>query len=375
MDRKVIVYINPGSFFDTDITVLHHLSKIYRVIWFPIVQTQQDSKISEKELLEYAHINDIDCHLTVVDYRLRDMRNLFLYCRIVNEAKKANADIIFTCYKQIYLLLALKILFPNRKIVYGFHDVRPHTGARTRLVLAMVKMATKWFRNFVTFSKGQQQILKDDYHKDSFLIGMSSKYLGESNLMVPPIDKKVKLLFFGSIIKYKGVDLLIKAMEDLYDEGIRNMSVTIAGKGEAWEECRSLITHNELFETNIKFIDNCKIPDLVCYHHFLVQPYRDVTNSGPLMIAFAYGLPVVAPNIGCFGELLDKNSAVLYEQGHLKDALKNISTMTTDIYQLLCKGMTKLKKTYSEESIAKKYIKCFESIIEGNESKRFKDIK
>lgn len=371
MNRKTIVYINPGSFFDTDITVLHHLSKVYRVIWYPIVQTQQDSKISNQELLEYARKYGIEFRLTIVDYRLRDIKNYFLYRRIINEAKQENADLIFTCYKQVYLLVALRMLFPTEKIVYGFHDVKPHTGARTRLVLFMVKMATKWFYNFVTFSKGQQQILKDEYHRDSYLLGMSSKYIGKSLKTIPRIEEGIRLLFFGSIIKYKGVDLLIQAIEDLYSEGVRNMTVTIAGKGAAWQECKELIKHSELFDTKIKFVDNNEIPDLVCSHHFLVQPYRDVTNSGPLMIALAYGQPVIAPKIGCFEELLDENSAILYNQGHLKDTLRDISAISLDTYQSLCQGMIKLKEAYSEETVAKNYMKCFDNIIAKNEDKYF----
>lgn len=363
---KRLVYINPGSFFDTDVTVLHHLSKVYDVIWYPIIQTRQDSTISEETLLEYAKSNGIDCHLTKVDYRLRDIRNLFLYCRIIIEARNANADILFTCYKQIYLLVAMKLFFPISKIVYGFHDVLPHTGARTKIVLRMVEMATSWFSNFVTFSKGQQNVLKDTYGKKSFLLGMSSKYLGSSRLEVPPIDNGIKLLFFGSIIKYKGVDLLIRALEELYVEGVRNITVTIAGKGEGWGACEAYIKNKDLFRTDIRFIDNNEIPDLVCSHHFLVQPYRDVTNSGPLMIAIAYGLPVVAPNIGCFAELLNEESAVLYEQGFLKDGLKKISAMTQEEYDAMRSGMTKLKEEYSEETIAKKYIDCFGNIITAN---------
>ena len=72
--------------------------------------------------------------------------------------------------------------------------------------------------------------------------------------------------------------------------------------------------------------------NLMASHHFLVLPYRDATQSGPLATAVAYELPVIAPDFGCFTETYTKDSAILYTQGHLEDALREVSKMSGDTY-------------------------------------------
>ena len=164
------------------------------------------------------------------------------------------------------------------------------------------------------------------------------------------------------INKYKGLDLLISALEQLKSEGICNISLTIAGKGIFWSTCEQLIKTPEMYNLQIRFIDNEEIPDLMSSHHFLVLPYRDATQSGPLATAVAYELPVIAPNFGCFKETYSNKSALLYEQGHIKEALTEVSNMTGDKYEDMRNACKMLKDAYSEEEIAKNYIKCFNGI-------------
>lgn len=362
MTKKTLVYINPDSFLDTDLTVLSHLAKVYNIVWFPIVHSRHNMRFSKGELMDYAKKHDIDFRYIEIKYRQRDFRNLLIYLTMMKEIKKLKADLLYTCYKQIYLLSAIKLLFPVRKVVYGFHDVEPHSGVRADWILITIKIATLWFPNLITFSKGQQKILKEKYKRDSEVLGLSFKFLGQPKQTLPCFSDEIKLLFFGSIIKYKGVDLLIQSIERLYEQGFTNIKVTIAGKGSHWQECEAFIKHRDLFYTEIRFIDNAEIPDLIASHHFLVQPYRDVTNSGPLMIAIAYAKPVIAPDMGCFSEILTNDTSVLYKQGNLDNALKRVSIMTKSEYDSLCANMQLIREANGEEKIAQKYIAYFERI-------------
>lgn len=166
---------------------------------------------------------------------------------------------------------AIKFVLKCKNIVLGVHDAQTHSYEMTmsRFLEKYSKgLSFKVHQHFVTFSGGQQQLLKQVYGKDSYMVGMSCKDFGKSALSAPTISNGVKLLFFGTINKYKSLDLLIADLEDLRRKGITNVTLTIAGKGESWNTCKSLIQTKEMYNLQVRFIDNCEIPDLMSSHHF-----------------------------------------------------------------------------------------------------------
>lgn len=365
--KKTIVYLNPDCFADTDLTVLKHLTKEFRVIWFYIHESKKtNNTLTVERATAYARENDIELWVKDPLVRHRNPKNLFFYIQIAKEINRISPDLVYSCILDPYWSIALKIVLKCKNIVLGVHDAQSHSYKMTmsRFLETNSKgLSFKVNRNFVTFSAGQQKLFKQLYGKDSYLVGMSCKDFGKSSLKLSALTEGVKLLFFGSINEYKGLDLLIVALEKLRSKGIENISLTIAGRGDSWNDCKSLIKTNEMYNLQVRFIDNDEIPGLMSSHHFLVLPYRDATQSGPLATAVAYELPVIAPNFGCFSETYSPDSAILYPQGHLEEALTKASKLTEEEYAAMREVCKEVKEAKSEERIAKNYIDCFNKLI------------
>lgn len=366
MKKKTIVYLNPDSFIDTDCTVLHHLSKEFHVIWFYIYEINKKMHLTIEQAQMYSDKYGIELHLVISKYRLRDPRNLTFYSNIINEINRINPNLIYHSLKSPYWLLLLKTRCNCKKIVLGIHDAKMHSlqFSFSRLFMKYTLDYTiKCHKYHITLSKNQHDLLLDSYGIESAMVGMSYKYYGPSLLKIPPISSGVKLLFFGSINLYKGLDILIETLEKLRTHGINNVSLTIAGKGDYWEKCKSLIRTQDMYNLQIRFIENNEIPDLMSSHHFLALPYRDATQSGPLATAIAYELPILAPRFGYFTETYTDDSAILYEQGNIKDALQYISSLSSEKYANLKKNCKKVKEMNAEESVANRYIDYFKKVI------------
>lgn len=366
MKKETIVYLNPDSFIDTDCTVLHHLTKEFHVIWFYIYEPNKKMHLTIEQAQMYSEKHGIELHLVISKYRLRDPRNLMFYANVINEINQINPSLIFHSLKSPYWLLLLKTHCNCKKVVLGIHDAKMHSlqFSFSRFFMKYtLEYTIKFHKYHITLSKNQHDLLLALYGIESAMVGMSYKYYGPSQLKIPHISNGIKLLFFGSINLYKGLDILIKALEKLRTQGINNLSLTIAGRGDYWDKCKSFIRTHEMYNLQIRFIENSEIPDLMSSHHFLALPYRDATQSGPLATAIAYEMPILAPRFGYFMETYTDDSAILYKQGDIENALRHISSLSSEQYANLKKNSKKVKDMNTEECVAKRYIDYFKQVI------------
>ncbi|MEO3829890.1 glycosyltransferase family 4 protein [Actinomadura sp. B10D3] len=117
-------------------------------------------------------------------------------------------------------------------------------------------------------------------------------------------DEKVRrrLLFFGIVRPYKGLDVLLRALA----EGPSDVGLTVAG--EFWgglEETRELIRSLDLasrVELQPGYVPAADIPGLFAAADALVMPYRSATSSQNVWMAYEHGLPVIATDVGGFAE-------------------------------------------------------------------------
>jgi glycosyltransferase involved in cell wall biosynthesis len=139
------------------------------------------------------------------------------------------------------------------------------------------------------------------------------------------MDRK-RLLFFGSIRRNKGLDLLLRAAGQLPD-----YSITIAGEAEdrAYLNERILPLLAELRQGGAKidwrdgFTPEEQVLPLLKDHSAIVMPYtRDfVSQSGVVFLAMAGEMPVVATDVGGLRDLFDEFSIGVSFQDHTPEAL------------------------------------------------------
>ncbi|MFO8054744.1 MAG: glycosyltransferase [Bacteroidales bacterium] len=119
------------------------------------------------------------------------------------------------------------------------------------------------------------------------------------------------ILFFGFIRKYKGLDLLLMALDD---EGIRrkNIQVVVAGEfyddpGEYMQIIKSHKLENVIFKS--EFIADEHVPLYFSACDIVVQPYRTATQSGVTQIAYHFEKPMLVTDVGGLSEIVPHNKA------------------------------------------------------------------
>ncbi|WP_018653470.1 glycosyltransferase family 4 protein [Actinomadura flavalba] len=109
-----------------------------------------------------------------------------------------------------------------------------------------------------------------------------------------------RLLFFGIVRPYKGLDVLLRALA----AGPPDVALTVAG--EFWgglDETRALIASLGLadrVELRPGYVPAADVPELFAAADALVLPYRTATASQNVWMAHEYGIPVIATRVGGF---------------------------------------------------------------------------
>ncbi|EIM65116.1 glycosyltransferase family 4 protein [Desulfobacter postgatei] len=372
--KKKIAYMNSG-FFDTDITVIKELQKYYQVDWFVV---NNELRYSNEFFRNYVCGTDIKLHLYKYK-RLRDFKLIYIYLKIALLILKNNMEIIFTATYEPYWCFWATLLVKRNRLVMGVHDVLLHSDWKMPRLLKWGRgYLFFWLKHFVLYSQSQKKEFENKYKKDCHLVYMSSKNFGVPTVERPPIENKVRLLFWGNIQRYKGVDLLIDSVEELYHQGYKNFEVSIYGNfrtnlsiDEHYPElCKEKIKTISLYNLQFRYLLNEEIPDLLMSHHFFILPYRDATQSGPMMAAINYSLPIIAPDFGCFSEILEHGTnSILYnskKEDGLTNSILRALEMNSKEYGQLLKKCDELKTIFSEENIGMNYKKCFDKIIYAN---------
>jgi glycosyltransferase involved in cell wall biosynthesis len=112
----------------------------------------------------------------------------------------------------------------------------------------------------------------------------------------------VRLLFFGIVRPYKGLDVLLRALA-LAPE---HLTLTVAG--EFWggtAETEALIAELGLagrVALRPGYLPATEIPALFAAADVLVLPYREATASQNALLAFAHGVPVVTTTAGALAD-------------------------------------------------------------------------
>lgn len=234
------------------------------------------------------------------------------WLKVGNELRRIKPDIVIVRYWLPFmgpcLGTILRVVKRNRfsKVICIADNLVPHehrpgdksfTHYFLKPVDAFITMSEKVSNDlaFVT-AKPVKQVVHPLY--DNFG-GSVPKEEARQKLSLPQ-DEKI-ILFFGFIRKYKGLDILLEAMND---PRIRASKIKLLVAGEYYEDrqyyddlvARLTISSQLILRTN--FISDSEVRYYLSAADFVIQPYRNATQSGVTPLAYHFEKPMLVTNVG-----------------------------------------------------------------------------
>jgi glycosyltransferase involved in cell wall biosynthesis len=182
------------------------------------------------------------------------------------------------------------------------HEHRPGDKTFTRYFLkacdGFITMSDKVLNDLRLFEQTKPAVLVQHPLYDTFGERMD-KQAAREKLGLGGEGKLA--LFFGFIRHYKGLDLLLQAMND---SRIKEAGIKLLVAGEFYEDeklYRQLIDQHQLADTVIlrsNFIPDSEVRYYFCAADVVVQPYRNATQSGVTPLAYHFEKPMIVTNVG-----------------------------------------------------------------------------
>ena len=158
-------------------------------------------------------------------------------------------------------------------------------------------------------------------------------------------DDEKAILFFGRIRPYKGIEYLLDAFRLLVPNQQANYRLIIAGepkKGsedylhEIQQSVKRDFKPGQVI-LRIQFIPDEEMELYLKGADVLVLPYKEIFQSGVLFLAYSFGLPVVATDVGSFREeIVEGSTGFLCKPGDPADLAKAIETyFASDLFKNL----------------------------------------
>jgi glycosyltransferase involved in cell wall biosynthesis len=294
---------------------------------------------------------------------LYDSINIFAHISLMEKIWKFRPDIIqiidnhpwYFFYPLLWKLLGSKIYVIQ-------HDPFPHSGEQKWLFHAVAIWVNSYLRKIADLlivhgenmrTKAIKVYSLDPKKVRSIYHGSYNLFQVEEYAMKDP--KPHTFLFFGRIVAYKWLDILLQALIFLEQRNI-NYHAIIAWDGDIWKYASWIwkIPTKKLTLMN-RFIEDSEISSIFHKANFVVLPYKDATASWIIPLAYSFHLAVIATKVGVLPDYVeDGKTGILIEAnnaGMLAEALEQLLSRTTYTKELWENAYQFQKNKLSWESI------------------------
>jgi glycosyltransferase involved in cell wall biosynthesis len=288
-----------------------------------------------------------DAHRSVRFFNLRGDQNprspffvkigrvLRYYYRLVKWAATTDAELFhiqwdnkFALLDRTVLLLYYKAL--GKRLVYTAHNVNaktragqsdPITDLSLRCLYALVD-------HIIVHTEPMREELVHRYrvprakvsvvrHGINNRVAVRGRSRAEARAALGIDPARKVLLFFGKIERYKGLDVLMTSLRTLVSRDPSYLLLIAgrpAGPAQEMDEIKRAASDGLQSHTamHLDFVPDQDVETYFMAADCLVLPYRGIFQSGVLFLAYRFGLPVVATDVGSFpNEIVEGETGLL----------------------------------------------------------------
>lgn len=223
------------------------------------------------------------------------------YLRFI-EIKRIQPDVVHIFNSEGYPNVILWSRWIRRKLsiplIVSLHDPEPHPGTLIGwLNHRLGKLTTREAHAVHIFSEHFRPAVYNlgFVSENIYVIPLVTDVSEFTQYRLSTISREPMVLFFGRLEKYKGINILLESALTLRSK----YRFVIAGPGKIPSKLLRIIQSNpDLFELRNYYLPEKEVAELFQRASVCVMPYIQGTQSSIPWLAAAFGVPLVATDVG-----------------------------------------------------------------------------
>lgn len=252
---------------------------------------------------------------------------------------------------------AIAPIFRRAKVPYAVivHDGVPHPGDRTGSLNRWLFRDARQANIVVTLSHHVEQLLLNRGGTQR-IICLFHPHL--SHGVSSTTHDKVRFLFFGRIMPYKGLALFVAALERLKTEG-HAFEAGVFGEGDL-RPVEARLRHLGVEVVN-RWIAESEIAGIFSRFDVTVASHVEASQSGVVSVSLGNGVPVIATPVGGMVEQISDGRTGLLSTAVSSEALANCMRriITEDGFLTHLKESARTNDDYSARDFSNRLLAAF----------------
>jgi glycosyltransferase involved in cell wall biosynthesis len=314
-----------------------------------------NSREERSVLLEEARSHDVE--IFEVERQMSSVRALPSIARSWRAVASWRPDIVHAHQNYDPRLFALTRGYPS---IFEVHDPRPDPRQSVEITGIRAAVRRAWTR------RANRVIVHGERLRDEIdrsvtpdRIAVVPLGLQPSSAPVPPPERRTVLLF-GRLEPYKGIDVLLQAMDSVWSDR-PEVILRIAGTGSAEDR----IPADPRVQTVAGYVPEECVNELLSGASLVVLPYLVGNQSAVGSLALELGIPTVVTDVGALAELALDDSFVVPAGDPERLASAILRNLDHDS-RLRTAVLERAKARFSWETIARECIKIYEAVLDGH---------
>jgi glycosyltransferase involved in cell wall biosynthesis len=287
---------------------------------------------------------------------------------LLRQIKNFNPDVIHLQSGHLWFNCALPFL-RRYPLVLTMHDPYRHVGDKGALKTPawILDLGSRHAAELIVHAPQlKEELLQRLGVPESRVHVIPHVLLGDDRAQKDIQEDDYQVLFFGRIWEYKGLDYLIRS-EPLVSELVPNAKFVIAGEGEDFDRYRSQMKNPNRFVVYNEYISDEQRTELFRRSSVVVLPYIEASQSGVIPLAYRFGKPVVATNVGGLPAMVDDGRTGYLvpprNETALADAIVRLLRNRELRHQLGANGKRMLENDCSPDLVARKTIAVYQNAL------------
>ena len=269
------------------------------------------------------------------------------------------------CSIEKVFLKVIRFTSPKTKIILTVHNLYPHNfnDKQKRNYRKRFDGIKKLIDAFILHLECSKKEFCEQFNVNS----SEAKVIPHGifvpkNLEIAPHirGEKTNFIMYGNQSYYKGTDIFVNALNLLSEESKQKVHATIVGKIDNgfYQELKQK-TNGLDVEWIPEFVPDDVLYKKIMDSDVIVIPYREISQSGVLLLALSFKRMIIASDLPSFKETLAGFSDDMFFEKENAESLVNVieNVLKCQINAEKCvQNLDHLRRVYLWEEIANKYI-------------------